>query len=153
MKYHLNYDHRSTNGIIFNALYPNGAMFFGSEFKPELSFEYDSFQWSEVFPDSPQCIELQGVRRAFTSEELAEVKQKAIDWVQALGQEGNPTTEQKAAFIRTERNQKLTACDWTQLADSSVDKQAWATYRQALRDVTAQAGFPTDVTWPTAPQE
>jgi hypothetical protein len=54
--------------------------------------------------------------------------------------------------IRQQRNQLLTASDWTQISDATVDKQAWATYRQALRDITAQAGFPADVTWPTKPQ-
>ena len=53
--------------------------------------------------------------------------------------------------IRLQRNQKLAESDWTQLADSAVDKQAWAVYRQALRDVPAQAGFPWEVVWPEKP--
>ena len=57
----------------------------------------------------------------------------------------------KAAEVRSERNAKLAATDWTQVADSSVDKTAWATYRQALRDVPAQTGFPWTITWPTQP--
>ena len=59
-------------------------------------------------------------------------------------------TEQ-AKSIREQRNQKLKDSDWTQLADSTADKTAWATYRQALRDITAQAGFPWTVEWPDAP--
>jgi len=59
--------------------------------------------------------------------------------------------EGQATSVRSERNDKLVASDWTQLADSPADKTAWATYRQALRDVTAQAGFPLTVTWPDAP--
>jgi hypothetical protein len=51
--------------------------------------------------------------------------------------------------VRSFRNQKLSESDWTQVADSPVDKQAWATYRQALRDITAQDGFPLDIHWPT----
>lgn len=39
----------------------------------------------------------------------------------------------------------------TQVADAPVDKAAWATYRQALRDITAQQGFPWNVTWPEQP--
>lgn len=58
---------------------------------------------------------------------------------------------EQAKAIRDQRNSKLAACDWTQLADSSADKPSWATYRQALRDVTAQAGFPWSVTWPVEP--
>jgi hypothetical protein len=58
---------------------------------------------------------------------------------------------EQASSVRAARNSKLAACDWTQLADSSADKGSWAAYRQALRDVTAQAGFPWDVTWPVEP--
>lgn len=59
--------------------------------------------------------------------------------------------EEMAAKVRKERNAKLAASDWTQLADSPADKAAWATYRQALRDITAQPGFPWTVVWPDAP--
>ena len=56
-----------------------------------------------------------------------------------------------ATNVRNQRTDKLKDCDWTQLADSPVDKAAWATYRQALRDVTKQSGFPWTVDWPVAP--
>lgn len=59
---------------------------------------------------------------------------------------------QRAAAVRAERNAKLSASDWTQVADAPVDKAAWAAYRQALRDVTGQAGFPHDVEWPAQPE-
>jgi len=52
---------------------------------------------------------------------------------------------------RSKRNQLLNNSDWTQVADAPVDKAVWATYRQALRDVTAQSGFPWTITWPDAP--
>jgi len=58
----------------------------------------------------------------------------------------------KAAQVREERNTKLAATDWTQVADAPVDKAVWATYRQALRDLTAQSGFPWTITWPVEPQ-
>ena len=58
---------------------------------------------------------------------------------------------ERASSVRDERNQKLAACDWTQIADSTADKAVWATYRQALRDVTKQSGFPWTITWPTQP--
>jgi hypothetical protein len=53
--------------------------------------------------------------------------------------------------IRGKRNMLLAQSDWTQVADAPVDKATWAAYRQALRDVPAQAGFPHDVTWPEQP--
>jgi hypothetical protein len=57
----------------------------------------------------------------------------------------------QAAQVRAERDSKLAASDWTQLADSTTDKAAWATHRQALRDITAQAGFPWTIDWPAQP--
>jgi len=56
-----------------------------------------------------------------------------------------------AASVRRQRTEKLNDCDWTQIADSTADKTAWATYRQQLRDITGQAGFPWTITWPDAP--
>jgi hypothetical protein len=58
---------------------------------------------------------------------------------------------EQAKSIRSSRTVMLKDSDWTQVADAPVDKAAWATYRQALRDVTAQAGFPWTIDWPVAP--
>lgn len=41
----------------------------------------------------------------------------------------------KLNLIREARNNALKDTDWTQIPDSTVDKQAWADYRQALRDL------------------
>jgi hypothetical protein len=57
----------------------------------------------------------------------------------------------KAAQIRSQRNQLLTASDWTQVLDAPIDRTAWAAYRQALRDITSQEGFPASVQWPNDP--
>jgi hypothetical protein len=54
--------------------------------------------------------------------------------------------------VRAERDALLAASDWTQVADAPVDQAAWATYRQALRDVPAQNGFPESIVWPVAPE-
>jgi hypothetical protein len=59
--------------------------------------------------------------------------------------------DQAESNIRSQRDDRLTRSDWTQVADAPVDKQAWADYRQALRDVPSQAGFPYSVVWPVAP--
>ena len=58
---------------------------------------------------------------------------------------------EQAKSVRQQRTEKLKDTDWTQLADSTADKTAWAAYRQALRDITAQAGFPWTVDWPAQP--
>jgi hypothetical protein len=60
--------------------------------------------------------------------------------------------EQLSEQTRNMRDMKLGQSDWTQVSDAPVDQAAWAAYRQALRDITAQAGFPTDITWPTKPE-
>jgi hypothetical protein len=59
---------------------------------------------------------------------------------------------EQAKSMRDQRNQKLSDSDWTQGKDipDSVSTP-WATYRQALRDLTTQSGFPWEVTWPTEP--
>lgn len=59
--------------------------------------------------------------------------------------------EAQWAVIRAERNAKLVASDWTQVADAPVDSAAWAVYRQALRDITTQAD-PFNIIWPTKPE-
>jgi hypothetical protein len=58
---------------------------------------------------------------------------------------------EQATAVRDDRNKRLADCDWTQVADAPVDKAAWAAHRQALRDVTAQEGFPWNVQWPEQP--
>lgn len=73
-------------------------------------------------------------------------------------QTGETTTQEytpvvSEAEIRAIRNKFLAACDWTQVADAPVDQAAWAIYRQALRDVPQQAGFPDDVSWPDPPTD
>lgn len=56
-----------------------------------------------------------------------------------------------SAKVRTKRNKLLAESDWTQVADAPVDQAAWATYRQALRDITEQDGFPVNVEFPAEP--
>ena len=66
---------------------------------------------------------------------------------------------EQAKSVRADRDRKLAECDWVTLKaiDASNDNlgiqlpQVWMTYRQALRDITAQAGFPWNVVWPEKP--
>jgi len=65
-----------------------------------------------------------------------------------------PPAAELAAQVRAERDVRLAACDWTQLPDAPLDdvqRAAWATCRQGLRDVPQQPGFPGAVEWPGAP--
>lgn len=69
----------------------------------------------------------------------------------ASPEEAAQRTAAHSAVVRLERNRRLAAADWTQLPDSGVDQEAWASYRQALRALTEQEGFPWEVIWPTPP--
>jgi hypothetical protein len=63
-------------------------------------------------------------------------------------------TNNQAVSVRAERNNLIAKCDWTQLNDAPIDslKRAdWVEYRQALRDIPQQPGFPWDVIWPNQP--
>jgi len=60
-----------------------------------------------------------------------------------------PFTEDE---IRNQRDRLLSATDWMALSDVTMSP-AWAAYRQALREMPEQAGFPYSVIWPTKPSE
>ena len=53
--------------------------------------------------------------------------------------------------LRGSRDRLLASTDWTQVPDAPVDQAAWATYRQALRDLPANTEDPRNVVWPTPP--
>lgn len=82
----------------------------------------------------------------FTAEEEAIRDAEEAAW--AAG-----ANDRKALEVRTERNKKLADTDWTQTADvPQAVKDSYVTYRQALRDISNQSGFPNQITWPDAPQ-
>lgn len=60
--------------------------------------------------------------------------------------------QQDKNIVKIARNNKLKESDWTQAKDipESVSSK-WTEYRQALRDITAQEGFPYNITWPQQP--
>lgn len=61
-------------------------------------------------------------------------------------------TNLAATVARTTRNKLLQETDWTQAKDIPDNiSSAWTTYRQALRDITSQEGFPTNINWPQKP--
>lgn len=70
--------------------------------------------------------------------------------------DGNLTLEDRPIIvtwqsIRDKRNGLLNESDFTQIADYTGDKEAWATYRQKLRDIPQQFTNPEDVDWPVKP--
>jgi hypothetical protein len=75
-----------------------------------------------------------------------------FDWDGVKWVELPPDIEALSADAKAKRNTLLQRSDWTQIADVPVDQAAWASYRQALRDITTQVGFPEQINWPEAPQ-
>lgn len=66
-----------------------------------------------------------------------------------------PTTEEVAAQVRSQRDALIAQTDYLMMSDypiSEEDKTLLETYRQALRDIPEQEGFPSNVQWPVAPQ-
>jgi hypothetical protein len=67
-----------------------------------------------------------------------------------------PTVAALARDVRAERDRRLLVCDWTDTTSAparmgSVVYAAWQQYRQDLRDISAQTGFPSEITWPSPP--
>ena len=130
----------------FRALFPNTSL-------PQLTQEVlDSLGADVVFegpaaqPTKHQVAYRDGVEQIngkwFTKNAVKDMDAEGIAAVDAA----------QAKSVRDSRNAMLKESDWTQLADATLSAeeiQSWATYRQALRDLPEQAGFPWDVQWPT----
>lgn len=87
--------------------------------------------------------------RAITNTSYLQPGESAVDVLPA-----SLLTTMQGIEMRARRDAMLASCDWTQGADSPLsaeEKSAWATYRQALRDMPALAGFPDTIHWPTQP--
>lgn len=96
-------------------------------------------QFQVAYRDGVEEIEGQW----FTKYSVVDMEQEAID---AL-------TSERWSSVRTDRNSRLADCDWTQLPDApltNTETANWASYRQALRDITTQAD-PFSIEWPVSP--
>lgn len=71
-------------------------------------------------------------------------------WAQQIKDADRQT---EAAAARKERDRLLLACDWAVLPDAQTERTAWEAYRQALRDVPEQPGFPYTIEWPAKPKQ
>ena len=71
-------------------------------------------------------------------------------WTQNFSKERWPL-DQAQQYIRGKRNSLLSETDWMALSDVTMSAE-WATYRQGLRDITSQIGFPYEVIWPVKPE-
>jgi hypothetical protein len=77
-------------------------------------------------------------------------EEEELQWATEQASWAASADTRKATEVRLERNAKLASTDWTQTVDTPQStKDKYAPYRQALRDVPAQSGFPNTVVWPT----
>ncbi len=147
----------------FRALFPNTSM------PQQLSEELLNSFGADVVFEGPQATggtvyqysQASGVEQVngkwYTKYILGPVfLDQVVDGVTTTAAEQEATYKaqkdaEQAKSVRATRDAKLAECDWTQVADAPVDKTVWATYRQALRDVTAQEGFPWTIEWPDVP--
>ena len=72
-------------------------------------------------------------------------------FISNMGNDDEVSDELFLTRLRYWRDGELARTDWTQIADSTADKTAWATYRQALRDLPASNSDPRKIELPTAP--
>lgn len=121
---------------------------FPTEITPEIEAEYGLAPVARA--ESPSLDHTKNFTLGV--EQLADGSFTEI-WVpsNATPQEIAERTSYEDAFVRDKRNSLLKESDWTQLSDSPADSVAWATYRQELREIPQQAGFPWAITWPIAP--
>ena len=83
---------------------------------------------------------------------LTEMSQAEIDAFNAEKEAWDAgANDRLAENVRSQRDVLLAATDWMALSDVTMS-DAMTTYRQALRDIPAQAGFPSSVNWPTKPE-
>jgi hypothetical protein len=72
-------------------------------------------------------------------------------FISNFGNDDEVTNDLYLARMRHWRDTELARTDWTQVADAPVDQAAWATYRQALRDLPASNDDPREIELPVAP--
>ena len=104
----------------------------------------------DVYPYVIQGVEFDPVSQNEVEGQFVQVDDQ---WTLPMVAEDKPQDEVEQ-HVRSVRSELLILSDWTQMPDSPLDdstKASWATYRTGLRDISTQAGFPTNITWPTAP--
>lgn len=121
--------------------------------KCEIIF-YDNIKEISILDDeektySYNLYRLKANYRDDLEKELNDDNEKYLKWLQlAKDTEYNELAEN----IRSKRDKLLTETDWTQMTDTALSKEKqekYKKYRQALRDITEQSGFPYSVEWPT----
>ena len=111
-------------------------------------FEFGLYEFSQI-PNDPERYE-KLVEGTPTQAENGIYYQKWLK-VAMTDEERAAADAAQSRDIRLQRNGRLIESDWTQIADSGVDATTWHAYRQSLRDLPSQPGFPWEVSWPEPP--
>lgn len=131
----------------FRALFPNVS--FPALLTPEDVESYGFGIFS--FTIAPEPAKYQKVIELSPARNSDGIWEQSWSLVEMTDVEKAEADLEKSAEIRVIRTGKLIASDYTQLVDAPVDRQAWHIYRQALRQVPEQDGFPWNVIWPDEP--
>tara|TARA_R110002110_G_scaffold107885_4_gene269806 strand:- start:62 stop:445 length:384 start_codon:yes stop_codon:yes gene_type:complete len=83
-------------------------------------------------------------------------KYSDMGWVEVEGSgDSGIETSSEADLAWDKAKAALRSSDWTMLPDvpmTASQKDAWILYRKSLREIRSQSGFPSDITWPSAPE-
>lgn len=134
--------------------HPETGLYLGNELADPSPLEPGEFLIPAHATTTPVPSELAGFDRFFMNGAWEYVERPKSPEPKP---EPEPTDEELAEKARKQRQALLLECDYTQLADvqgkmTEAQKAEWSNYRQALRDITGQAGFPRVITWPTKPE-
>jgi hypothetical protein len=136
-------------------IYLNGQVAHYKEIFPNVSFPADGP--SDEFLVSAGAYKVSMFRSHTATQKLVPCSPVVENGFAYVVKVENKTAEEiasdnasKASKLRAARDKALADSDWTQVADAPVDKEAWATYRQSLRDLPNSNGWP-DVSLPTEP--
>jgi len=119
---------------------------FPQALSPQLLSEFNIYECTEEEnpPIDPYSQQIE--RGAFEETSTGWILRKVVS---------NRPLEEAQFEVRARRDSLLQSSDWTHVTDSALSEEkklAWATYRQALRDITSQPSFPYDISWPTKPE-
>ena len=158
---------RQTGAVVFDNEFRTYAQTQGAVFGTPLTEEFINQYGGDVVLEGPQATTVPPYQYSQRSGvELLDGKWYTKYIAGPVFTDGETTAaEQEAAYkankdaeqaksVRNSRDEKMKECDWRVIKalESNLPQDvAWATYRQALRDIPAQAGFPWTITWPDAP--
>jgi hypothetical protein len=126
----------------YRAAYPDGYV--EVPLKPSQHHHYTGTDWVEVLPPDVDPLTHKAELETTRDGDAFSYSYKVVELPLDVAEKG----------VRAKRNALLAETDWVvpyYLERGQAVPQEWVDYRQALRDITAQEGFPYSVTWPTKP--